>query len=55
MGMMLGGIGSYSPILNSIWFWLPGWIIVLLGLASLFYGVKRTVNNIFKIMILNKS
>lgn len=54
-GMVPGTTYASAPnVFESIWFWAPGWVIILLGLASLFYGIKRTVNNVLKLIILNQ-
>jgi len=52
-GMAPGG-SSFAPnIGTSVWFWAPGWVISILGLASLFYGLQRALNGILKILILS--
>ena len=49
---MIGCSGSYKAAMESIWFWPPNWIVVFLGFATLFYGIKRIIDNALKIKII---
>ena len=40
---------SYSPIPIAIWSF--PWIIIMLGLTSLIYGIKRIIDDILKTMV----
>ena len=49
---MIGCSGSYNAVMESIWYWAPDWIVVFLGFATLFYGIKRIIDNALKIKII---
>ena len=58
MYIYVSGMGSSSPLYNPSSIstpavvWIPGWIVVMLGITTILYGIKRILDDILKIVIL---
>jgi len=42
---------SYSYTPTPLWTWATPWFIIVLGITTLIYGIKRTLDDIFKVKI----
>lgn len=53
-GMMAPGLASTmsQSISLPFWAWIPGWIVITLGITTIVYGIKRLLDNILKIMVI---